>query len=286
MDTILNFYNYSVADLKDAKALLEIKSYPSAIYHFQQSVEKLAKAYSLVGGIIPFDQFKSKVGHQSHKIFRKQSQNFKEDIDKAVILKDALPEFFAFEGSEEINWQDYQKSVAKSTKRIQHLDSWEFHELSNEDIDYFLQEAKQLITENLKVDEKEFLRQLPDKLKTYFNGIKKHNPTEINEFISNLDKPNFVEVIGLLSLYQVKSIPNCMFVYYSLFILSLITASHQETTRYPCGECGYNPREYYVEGLEIVDRLAELLDWYEKVLAKFSILFLGFPIELKPLKSL
>lgn len=284
MKTILAFYATAVADLEDAKTLIEKPSFASAISYLQQSVEKLSKAYSLIEGVIPFDKFKSKVGHQPHKIFRKQSENFKVEVSKVILLEKHYPEFLNSNMNEKsIDWKKYQKEITKEIVKAQHLDPWEFHELSHFDIDFILEEARKLEATKIEIDEEVFLNQAPEILISYLNNIKKYNPTEIGNFITNLEHPEFAKKIGLLCLYHVKSIPDGLFLTYSLFILSLITASHQETTRYPCGDCGFNPREYYIEGLGIVDKLPELLEWQTDVLATFSKLYLEIPQELESL---
>ena len=277
MRATLDFYAYAESDLSDAIILYDAGSYPSSIYHLQQSVEKLAKAYSIVNDIIPFEGFKSKIGHHPHKVFRKQAQNFKEKVDKAVILKDVFPEFFNFQENHNVDWKEYQKSVTKSTKIIQHLDTWDFHELTNREIDFFLGEVRKIEGWTLNIDKEKFLRGVPEKIKSYTNGIKKYDSKEINELVLQSENPEFLNIVGKIALYQTELIPSATSLCYSLLILSLITSSHEETTRYPCGECGYNPREYYIKELEIVDRFPEIMGWHKNIMKNFKILFLETP---------
>ena len=80
---IKDFLNIAKDDLKDYKNLMEKKSYPNAIYHLQQSVEKTIKSMCF----FIFVDFKPKsVGHDFSNIM----PLFK----KAGVLSDLLKEFY------------------------------------------------------------------------------------------------------------------------------------------------------------------------------------------------
>lgn len=63
-----NFLNVANSDIKSADALLQIKEYHNAVYHFQQSVEKSCKYLGLTNQIFTFNELR-KIGHDPHKVF-------------------------------------------------------------------------------------------------------------------------------------------------------------------------------------------------------------------------
>ena len=62
------FLNVANSDIKSAYALLQIKEYHNAVYHFQQSVEKSCKYLGLTNQIFTFDKLRQ-IGHDPHKVF-------------------------------------------------------------------------------------------------------------------------------------------------------------------------------------------------------------------------
>ena len=62
------FLDLSRRDIKAAKLLNDSGDYITAIYHFQQSVEKSCKAIGLIIGAVEYNQLK-KIGHNPKKVF-------------------------------------------------------------------------------------------------------------------------------------------------------------------------------------------------------------------------
>ncbi len=68
MSRALELTKLAEDDLKSSKLLYENKLYALSVYHMQQAVEKTAKAYALMFGIITGDKLKE-IGHESPLVF-------------------------------------------------------------------------------------------------------------------------------------------------------------------------------------------------------------------------
>lgn len=69
-----NFLELANADIKSANALLQIKEYHNAVYHFQQSVEKSCKYLGLTMKAFTFDELRQ-ISHEPQKVFDKVFYN-------------------------------------------------------------------------------------------------------------------------------------------------------------------------------------------------------------------
>ena len=80
--TILEFFKISKDDLKISKLLYKKKYFAASIYHLQQSVEKLTKAYLLKTRFIDRKDL-SKISHKTPKGILKilEDESIKKDIN-------------------------------------------------------------------------------------------------------------------------------------------------------------------------------------------------------------
>lgn len=60
MELANGFYKVAKDDFAISKILYNAKEYPNAIYHLQQAIEKLSKAFGLLNGFIDTDTFEKK----------------------------------------------------------------------------------------------------------------------------------------------------------------------------------------------------------------------------------
>ena len=65
-----NFLDLSSSDINSAKALLQVKEYHNAVYHFQQSVEKSCKYLGLTVKAFSFKELRE-ISHEPQKVFDK-----------------------------------------------------------------------------------------------------------------------------------------------------------------------------------------------------------------------
>ncbi len=93
MDLALSFYKTAKADLRIAKLLHDNSEFPNSIYHFQQAVEKLSKAFGLKNNFIESKNIESKISHRSEKVFTKHIAKTQKEFDKITEIESLFPDF-------------------------------------------------------------------------------------------------------------------------------------------------------------------------------------------------
>lgn len=136
------FLDLANSDIKSADALLKIKEYPNAVYHFQQSVEKSCKYLGLTNRIFTFNELR-KISHDPHKVFDmlfssdlytsiftdNDYKSFKDEIDK--LTKDEIVEF-CHNRIQTIIENPHEDRIGKLASDIV-IDYYENNPLSNND---------------------------------------------------------------------------------------------------------------------------------------------------------
>lgn len=264
MEIAKGFYKIAKSDFETAKILFNNNKFPEAIYYFQQSVEKLSKAFGLKNNFIKVEDLSRAISHKSEKVFTKQMKSQQPDLEEAIKLEELFPDFFKIE-TDNINLDltGFSQQIHESSNALQQLKSKDFLWLSHDDIDYLLDNIIK-IDPNIEVNLDDLKVNLPDFFDAIITEIENKFGKQLieeREFIN--DKKTMSE---LLSFYQLIIPLNFKYlhVYSSLFFLSLITAGHNQLTRYPCMDCGCLPQDNYKFETPIVNRFNDLSEELEK----------------------
>lgn len=234
-------------DLKSAKILYKNKMYPAAIYHLQQSVEKLVKAYMFYFSILNKKDLSGYVSHDTPKAFLKFIDKFKDVLNPTLSFAENI-----------------------------HLSNSNLPEISNKDILKFEKsikmEKKQIV--KMKSDEIKDVIVIADNLFNILNNPQNFDDVESKmlEIISNIktelcDREDFIEVNDKITeiidgiearikAFEIDKFKDFHSYIPTLYILSVITYPHATFSRYP-NEVEYN------ETLGIIqcfDRITKLLD--------------------------
>lgn len=211
----------------------EMGSFPFAVYHLQQSVEKLVKAWMLSGGIT-YEKLR-KDSHNTNAIFM---GFFKSNSSQILEIAEVY-------GKKNVMLELLQKINKLNTSR-----SYEIAKISKDQIDFFLKKLSDVRAKG------EFSSETLDIWYDYLHDLFIDLPQ--NKF--EIDKDSLRKTLGpdfFLKFY------NYQVSFLSLFILSFLTYSHDSWTRYPKNpEGSKDVLEYddYEHGLGIVDRTIQLLN--------------------------
>lgn len=237
-----DFLKLSKDDLLACKILCNNDILHFAVYHLQQSVEKLAKAYGLASGYISINKLRSD-GHVTPYVFIKLLQ---EDFLQKLLE--------VFENVHEFN----EIKISKLKKLFSKEKTLEEIALFNKKIiDNWLEVGKN-IRKNLKEKGNEIKSTIEkiDKEVWKISQLTLKEKEKIHELLTSLNIPLLLEVVSNLIM---------------LYILSVITFPHSSFTRYPDGNV---KPTHYKKGLGIVDCLDEIVKETEyciRVLEEFLI---------------
>lgn len=274
MNLGLGFYKTGVIDLEIAKLLYNKEFYPNSIYHLQQSVEKLAKSYGLFNGIIQHEELEKRIRHNSNKVFTTEIQDFQNKIIKVEEFAHVFPEFFKFsiDGIE----HDFTKIDSQFKKSIilaMNFEPNDFHSISCNDLDEILQIIK--TSQDLIIDSEfnfeKFEKQFPVICNKIIKQIEVKTGEDL-EYLINIFKNHMFtknEISELfLHLLKVNSVS------LSLYLFALLTASHNQATRYPCLCCGELPKNNYNMETSIIIKFNNLIAIYEKTIKCFEEIYI------------
>jgi|GEM_PF-5077104 len=248
-----DYVKFAEIDYQSARLLLENKVYPSAIFHLQQTIEKLAKAYALHLGLVkeedlyPKGKRKSEtVGHVSPRVFILTLKR-KGAIDLIYIVSKLLKE----------------KSCEEIKKDIEIFESflWKKRELavlSRENIKNILsliQQNGRIIKALSKID--------PRVVKSKIEKIKLGSSTRARQM--GLPISNSIKGIPI-NQSTVEEIFQKLITFIRLYILTIITFPHSSYPRYPSKGYGIA----YEEGLGIVDCANDLLSMTGEILGEIK----------------
>jgi len=234
-----DYIKFAEVDYQSARLLLEKKIYPSAIFHLQQTIEKLAKAYALYLGLVKEEDLYSKrkrksesVGHLSPRAFILNLKR-KGAIDLICIVFTLLK----------------KKSCEEIKKNIKIFESflWKKRELavlSRENILSLTQQNDKIIEALSKINRRVVKFEI-EKIKLGLSTRARQMGLPINNFIKGI----------AINQSMVEEIFQKLITFVRLYILTIITFPHFSYPRYPSK--GYAIA--YEEGLGIVDCANDLL---------------------------
>jgi hypothetical protein len=246
-----DYIKFAEIDYQSARLLLENKIYPSAIFHLQQTIEKLAKAYALHLGLVKEEDLYPKgkrkgrsgtVGHISPRAFISVLKR-KGAIDIVYIVFTLLKE----------------KSCEEIKKDIKNFESllWkeELAVLSREDILSLLQQNDKIIENLSKIDRRVVKFEIEKRKLGLSTGARQ----------MGLPISNSIKGIPI-NQSMVEEIFQKLITFVRLYILTIITFPHFSYPRYPSKGHGV----VYEEGLGIVECANDLLSMTGEMLEEIK----------------
>jgi len=270
-----NLLEIAREDLEAARCLYERELFPQAIFYLQQSVEKAAKSFGLMTGIINEDELKGRkgIGHNPLKINEKAVLRLKTRLEKINKAIGKIPELTGLFKGVDLNGLSEKTDTAlklfgeleENKRELIFISKEEIEECIDEinKIESKINEANEILS-TLSFSEEEFDRS-KQHIMEFFDTISRYNPQmveEIRKEVDNIVTPELIEKI--LDLFLSIFIPMT----YSLLYLSIITLPHAVPARYPDED--FNPLEVYTKDLPIVQSFNELCEIIEETLFKME----------------
>ncbi len=247
------------SELKASEVLYGNELYPEAVYFFQQSVEKTAKAFVIISRCKPFSESEfRKIGHEALKIYI----DYIIPATKEII--EPYNEFVKGTSSEKTDLGlDQVDDFLLWLKLLEKEDDQKIINMNIENILlYVIKKCKDLDQKN-KIELETLKRHLV-KVVLYHNRRAEIDPKRLDELIKIDSFEKFIRESysneGQIHIYQ-------------LFLL-IITLPHEAYTRYPKADLTITPK-IYTKNLSIVEKLPELIDVQSKVLYKLEELILS-----------
>ncbi|MEM1689707.1 MAG: hypothetical protein QXX33_05145 [Candidatus Hadarchaeales archaeon] len=240
---VRGYYLCAEQDYEAAKLLS--KKFPSlAVFHLQQTVEKITKAYALHMGLIKEEESYKKrgnkvgtevVGHISPKAFilLLKKRGAAEFVDTVFLACPEIPKITV------------KEVLQKFEKLLQKTD--ELAKLSKNEINHFIKRCEDIQDAIRKID----IRKTRENFKRLKVGFIARLRSAVSpEIVEDIKKKfNAIE-------RKIGSIINELLTFSQLYALAIITFPHFSYSRYPGGKITFAD---YHEGLGIVDSLDDIL---------------------------
>lgn len=262
-------------DLNSVEMLYNAKNYSIALFQLQQSVEKFVKSYGIRMEIIKPQDLARKISHLPHKVFTSEySSKVNELIERdktPLLIVDMIP--------------PHQRGKSKTKEKIEKLirlhdiidkaDLTKYKNISKDDLTQFVSETKELEVEQQLDDKKIFNEIKEDFVKTHEHFqeyFKKFGDNLIlNDVKKKLEHTNDHVNDKLLDYkFKFRQDEKMTYVTYAWVNLSLITAPHEQSTRYPDLSSGMMPNEYYTRENLVIQFIPEFVRIMKKTVSKFN----------------
>lgn len=240
------FTKFAEDDINSAKILYTNKIYPTAIYHLQQSVEKLVKAYMIYYSILNHKNLKS-VSHDSPKAFLKLIEKFQPALNPVLSIAEKFhTPNINIKKMSKTDIYTFEKLIDKSKKQIVKMEPDKIKKMV-----IVADEISNILNKQINYDDiKCKMLEVLSNLRAEFNDIE--DSVEIKD--ENIEAIDIVET--RIENFEIESFKDLYSYLPTLYILSIITYPHATFSRYP------NDFEYD-ETLGIVqcfDEITTLLD--------------------------
>ncbi len=239
------FFHGSIDDLENAELLYENDKYASAIYHLQQSIEKLSK-YWLMAMLHYNYSYVKNIGHKSPMAHISAIESittlYLNNIKKIHVV---APEDLKEEPEKALKAIRKTKNAINSNKK-------ELAELNKEKIDTLLD-----VTKNFR----EAVEKLKNKLYEKGYDLEEIIKCVVGMPVDDEDLSDMVDIV--LGFYSI------IFATTNLYILASITYIHEAPTRYVDRQTTLKPSDYK-PGLGIVDSFPQIVEETKWIISKFE----------------
>jgi len=266
----------SKQDLAAAKCLYENELYSQAVFYLQQSVEKAAKAFGLLMGIISENELKGRkgIGHNPLKIHKKVADKQLEQIGKLKDGFEILPELKKTELIRTINIEEMHKTLEKFIRFYETITKEKSVYIPKDEIEQIIEELENFETKvqelkrnihTLSVSESE-ISKLKSDLLEFFNTLYIYDSEKIEKVKEDLEQVLNPKLIEDVLRKLILMFSDVIYIHFSLFYFSIITFPHAVNTRYPEGEL--NPLEIYNREYHLVQLFEECFEIVNKTLKR------------------
>lgn len=252
-----SFIDAAEDDLDSAKILYASGIYSTAIYHLQQTVEKLVKAYMIQFSILNKKDIKDYVGHDSPKAFFRLIERFKNCIDFVLLFLDTdhRPDS-QIQSVSRIEVHNLEGDLKNSKAKIAKYDSDDIRnklKIANASLELFVDHEK------IKADISESLINLKKELYEIKTSEINRRRDEAIDLIDKLHK----KVMNDSFFISLKFHSNLT----GLYILALLTYPHATFARYPNK---FLSPESYDADLGIVQCFGEITKVIDKIINSWN----------------
>ncbi|MFD2561845.1 HEPN domain-containing protein [Aquimarina rubra] len=266
-------FETAIQDLNSAEILYNSKHYNLALFHLQQSVEKFVKSFGTRIEIIKPEDISKKIKHLPHKVFTKLYQNQIDELSKyngtPILVPDMIPPHQR--GKSKI--KEKLDSLKGLLSKVSNSELLKIKEIPSLAIERFIDDAKELEKEPTFDDGKLFAEIKDDFIKTNEHFIEFFKGDENIKSISEdfISKSDVISKNKLIS-YKEISIKQSKYAYVSFVWvnLSLVTAPHEQSTRYPSIIDEDYPKSLYNKDHNLIKHIPQFIEMMRKSIKKYK----------------
>ncbi|EPR72994.1 hypothetical protein ADIWIN_2082 [Winogradskyella psychrotolerans RS-3] len=262
-------------DLNAVEILYNNENYSIALFQLQQSVEKFVKSYGIRMEIIKPEDLARKISHLPHKVFTRQYSSKAEELIKLdqtpLLIADMIPP----------HQRDKSKTKEK-IKKLQYLhdainnaDVPKYKDIKRKDLNQFINELKEFEKEEKFDDEKIYNDIKEDFVKTHEHFLEYFKQFNDDFLINDVKKrlehtEDYVNHQVLDHKFKFRQDEKMAYVSYAWINLSLITAPHEQSTRYPSISNDETPKNYYTNENVVIEFIPTFIEIMRKTINKFN----------------
>jgi HEPN domain len=266
-------FETAVNDLNSVELLYNSNYYSLALFQLQQAIEKLVKSFGIRTGTIKPEEMTKGIGHFPHKVFTQLYQHQIEDLSKQyktpLFLADMVPPHQRGKNKIKENINKTQELHSQIIKIHNNSDK----DNSVEEIELFIEGAEKLEKEPIFNNEELFKEFKEDFVKTneHFIEYFKHDENIRSLSEEFIQKSNEI-TINRITEYKQSKIRERKFGYisYVWINLSLVTSSHEQSTRYPSMKNDDTPMKVYDNNHLIIKYIPIFLEMLTKTIVKYK----------------
>lgn len=262
-------------DLNAVEILYNAKNYSIALFQLQQSVEKFVKSYGIRMEIIKPQDLARKISHLPHKVFTRQYSSKAEELIKLdqtpLLIADMIPPH-----------QRGKSKTKEKIKKLQYLhdainnaDVPKYRDIKRKDLNQFIDELKEFEKEQKFDDEKIYTDIKEDFVKTHEHFLEYFKQFNDDFLLNDVKKrlghtEDFVNHQVLDYKFKFRQEEKMAYVSYAWINLSLITAPHEQSTRYPSISTDETPKNYYTNENVVIEFIPKFIEIMRKTIYKFN----------------
>lgn len=250
MDIVKELLKTAKKDFQSSIKLYEVGHFNMSLFQLQQSVEKFVKSFGIATEVIEEKDLQQKISHLPHKVFARLFKKKVDDLEqlkKPFLMQEMVP---PHQRSNDDN--ERIKQLKKSHLKTSHLKLEEMAKIDSDEINEFLNGIEEI--EKFDYDESTMFVKIKDDLiktqehfKSYFTNYLKEDKNSpalklIELVLNNPDE--FAKQKMIEHKYQQSVKVKINYLFYVWANLSILTAPHEQTTRYPSSETGKSPDDY------------------------------------------